>query len=83
MEEIVPTGRHTKFPDVDIDRLCSLLRSGYTVQSACNEVGISVRSFNHWRMLGQDPDEEESYHLFYFRTEQARYQSINHLHFSH
>lgn len=78
-EEIVPTTRHRKLPEVDINKLCKLLRSGYTVQNACNEVGISVRSFNHWRMLGQDPEEEEIYHNFYFKTESSRYKSINNL----
>ena len=79
MSELAPMTPHKKLNELDLEKLCRLLRSGYTVQNACNKVGISVRSYNKWRLLGQDPEEEVVFQNFYFKTEQARYQSINRL----
>ena len=58
MSELAPMTPHKKLNELDLEKLCRLLRSGYTVQNACNKVGISVRSYNKWRLLGQDPEEE-------------------------
>ena len=65
--------------DIDVDLLCDLLSTGQTVAHSCLQVGISVRTFNRWRNLGQDLEEEEVFQEFYFRTESARMKSVNHL----
>lgn len=78
-EEIVQVSKPTKIDNFDLETLCKLLSSGHTVNSACIKVGISVRTFNRWRLLGQDPEEEEVFQEFYFQTESARMKSVNHL----
>ncbi len=77
--ELASVNRAKRINDVDIDFLCDLLSTGHTVSNACVQVGISVRTFNRWRLLGQDPEEEQVYENFYFKTELARGKSINHL----
>ena len=67
-EEIVQVSKPTKIDNFDLETLCKLLSSGHTVNSACIEVGISVRTFNRWRLLGQEPEEEEVFQNFYFST---------------
>ena len=78
-EEIVQVSKPTKIDNFDLETLCKLLSSGHTVNSACIKVGISVRTFNRWRLLGQDPEEEEVFQEFYFQTESARMKAVNHL----
>ena len=78
-EEIVQVSKSTRIEEFDLQQLCELLATGHTVNSACIEVGISVRTFNRWRLLGQDPQEEQVFQDFYFQTESARMKSVNHL----
>jgi len=78
-EEIVQVSNSTRIEEFDLEHLCKLLATGHTVNSACIEVGISVRTFNRWRSLGQDIEEEEVFQEFYFRTERARMNAVNSL----
>ncbi|MDC0871425.1 hypothetical protein OAQ05_01380 [Acidimicrobiia bacterium] len=79
MSEIARAGRPSKVKQVDLDLLCTELESGVTIMSACQKVGISVRLFNKWRLLGQDLKEEEVFQNFYHRTELARATAQNNL----
>jgi len=78
-EELAQVGRPNSIGDIDINLLCDLLSSGNTIAHSCMEVGISVRTFNRWRSLGQDIEEEEVFQEFYFRTERARMKAVNSL----
>jgi len=78
-EELASVNRTTNVNQVDMNLLCDLLATGHTVSNACVQVGISVRTFNRWRLLGQDPNEDEVFETFYFKTELARGKSLNHL----
>ena len=78
-EELAQVGRPNSIGDIDINLLCDLLSSGNTIAHSCMEVGISVRTFNRWRSLGQDIEEEEVFQEFYFRTERARMNAVNSL----
>ena len=78
-KELAQVGRPSTIADIDVDLLCDLLSTGQTVAHSCLQVGISVRTFNRCRNLGQDLEEEEVFQEFYFRTESARMKSVNHL----
>ena len=63
-KELAQVGRPSAIGNVDIDLLCDLLSTGQTVAHSCLQVGISVSTFNRWRTLGQDLEEEEVFQEF-------------------